>query len=489
MKRYIYFFFVLLAFYGLTACNNLPENVTKVDHLPVIFPDYKDVTIPADIAPLNFNIVGRVDAVDVVLEGSKEGKIHSNGDYADFDIDEWHQLTQRNIGGNIRVTVCVEKDGKWTQYKDFFLHISPYRLDDYGVTYRLIPPGYEVGGEIGIYQRNIHNFDETAILEEKAVPGNCINCHTPNRTNPKMFTSQMRSEHGGTLVQIDGVQKWYNTKTDSTKAAGSYAYWHPKGRYIAYSTNDVRQSFFVGRHQPIEVFHNFGNIILFDTKTGELVLDNKLQTPDWLEIFPAFSADGKTMYYSTSKVCDVPTEYRKVKCSLVAIPFNAKNGTFGTKVDTLLNGPKTNSSYLHARPSYDGKWLMFTKCSRSNFSIVQPDADLWIMNLKTRQSWPLTGVNSPCTESYHNWSSNSRWFVFSSKRGDGIYTKLYFSSIDDKGHATKPFLLPQKNPWEYYHRLFKAYNVPDFTKTKVDFDVKEAQRQLKKDRIQVTIRK
>jgi hypothetical protein len=70
-----------------------------------------------------------------------------------------------------------------------------------------------------------------------------------------------------------------------------------------------------------------------------------------------------------------------------------------------------------------------------------------------------------------------------------VYTKLYFSSIDDKGHATKPFLLPQKNPWEYYHKLFKAYNVPDFTKTKVEFDVREAQRQLKKDRIQVTIRK
>ena len=47
----------------------------------------------------------------------------------------------------------------------------------------------------------------------------------------------------------------------------------------------------------------------------------------------------------------------------------------------------------------------------------------------------------------------------------------------------------KKNPWEYYHKLFKAYNVPDFTKTKVEFDVREAQRQLKKDRIQVTIRK
>ena len=72
---------------------------------------------------------------------------------------------------------------------------------------------------------------------------------------------QMRGQdHGGTLIMKNGKQRWIDTKTDSTRAAGSYAYWHPDGRYVAYSANDVRQSFFVGKHQPIEVFHNFSSI-------------------------------------------------------------------------------------------------------------------------------------------------------------------------------------------------------------------------------------
>ena len=53
--------------------------------------------------------------------------------------------------------------------------------------------------------------------------------------------------------------------------------------------------------------------------------------------------------------------------------------------------------------------------------------------------------------------------------------------VDDKGNATKPFLLPQRNPWKFYHDLFDAYNVPDFTKTKVEFDAHEAHNQLWND--------
>lgn len=155
------------------------------------------------------------------------------------------------------------------QYQDFKIYVSPYALDDWGVTYRRIAPGYEVGGNIGMYQRDIHTFDEYAMLQESAVPGRCMNCHTPNRTDPSRFTLQIRGEGGGTLVQTDGKQKWYDTKTDSTKAAGSYAYWHPSGNYCAYATNAVHQSFFVGTGQRIEGYHNFSNVVLLDVNKDE----------------------------------------------------------------------------------------------------------------------------------------------------------------------------------------------------------------------------
>ena len=462
----------------MASCASTPEQVSKVNQLPDIYPDYIGVTIPADIAPLNFNLADEdIDCMDVVARGSKGGELHTNGDWADFDIADWQALTQQNRGGKITLTVCVEKDGQWTQYNDFDIYVSKDNLDEWGLTYRRIKPGYEVGGDIGIYQRNLSNFDETAILAETVVPGRCFNCHTANRTNPNRITLQMRGEGGGTMIQKDGKQAWVETKTDSTKAAGSYSYWHPQGDYVAMAVNSVHQSFFTGTGQRIEVYHKFSNVEVLDTRTNELILSPLLQTED-LEIFPAFSHDGKWLYYSTSKPCKVPAEYEKVKCSICRIGFDAEKGQFGLQVDTLLNGPAADKSYVLARPSYDGRWLMYCVSSRGNFPVSQDDADLWLMDLKTGRTRALTEVNSQQCEAYHNWSDNSRWFVFSSKREDGMYTKLYLACIDEQGRVSKPFLLPQRNPRKYYQELMDAYNVPDFTKTKVELDAHEAYRQV-----------
>ena len=289
-------------------------------------------------------------------------------------------------------------------------------------------------------------------------------------------------------MQKNGNQQWLNTRTDSTKAAGSYAYWHPSGRYCAYAVNSVHQNFHVGTEKRIEAYHRFSDLILLDTQTNQLILSPLLQTEDQ-EIFPAFSPDGKYLYYSTSKPCNLPAEYEKVKCSICRIAFDGKTGTFGNEVDTLVNTLATGKSYTLVRPSYDGRWLMFCVSDHSNFPVFQNDADLWLMDLKTGEMRELKEVNSRKTESFHNWSSNSGWFVFSSKRENGEYAQLYLASIDDKGRVTKPFLLPQRNPKKYYGELFDSYNVPDFTKSPVSLDVHEVHRQVfDGKRQQVTIR-
>ncbi|MDR1339559.1 MAG: hypothetical protein LBK58_05870, partial [Prevotellaceae bacterium] len=75
-------------------------------------------------------------------------------------------------------------------------------------------------------------------------------------------------------------------------------------------------------------------------------------------------------------------------------------------------------------------------------------------------------INSNDTESYHSWSSNSRWVVFSSRRIDGLYTRLYLAHIDEHGQASKPFLLPQKDV-NFYGYFMKSYNLPEFITGKV----------------------
>lgn len=473
LKKVCFLFLTLSFLLSFTSCSNKPTDVTQVDKYPTIYPDYIGVTIPAEIAPLNFNFTDEtIDCIDVVVKGSNGGEIHANGKWADFDIDEWHELTEQNRGGKLAFTVCIQKGERWTQYKVFDIFVSADRLDEWGLTYRLIKPGYENGGDIGMYQRDISTFDEYAMVKETVVPGYCMNCHTANRTNPNLVTMQVRGEGGGTMLLKDGKQEWLNTKTAETKAAGSYSYWHPDGNYCALSVSSVHQAFFTGNGQRIEVFHTFSDVEVLDIRTNELILSPLLRTDD-LEIFPAFSPDGKCLYYSTSKPCNVPYEYEKVKCSLCRIAFDAEKGMFGEQVDTLLNGPATGKSYILVRPSYDGRWLMYTVSGRGNFPVCQDDADLWLMDLKTNECKELTMLNSKWAESFHNWSDNSRWFVYSSKREDGMYAQLYIASIDAQGNVTKPFLLPQHNPREFYRAMMHSYNVPDFTKTKVDIDAHE----------------
>lgn len=473
---------------GLGSCMSkpgilVPTNPIQANQLPKIYPDYIGVTVPATIAPLNFNVEDiDAESVNVVVEGSKIGELQSEGDYANFDIDEWHHLLAQNRGGDLKVTVYVEKKGNWTQYKDFDIHVSPYALDDWGLTYRRIAPGYEVYGKLGIYQRNLSNFEETAILENTAAPGACLNCHTANRTNPDQFTFHVRGDHGATLVSQNGKWEWLKAKNDSLKGSMVYPYWHPSGKYCAYSTNTTHQSFHAVKDERIEVFDQASDVFVYQPSTHELILDSLLMTKDHYETYPVFSPDGKTLYFCSSTAEPIPSGYKDIKYNICKIGFDAATGKFDNQVDTIFNARELGKSATHPRPSYDGRYIMFTMSDYGCFPIWHKEADNWLLDLKTGQAKPLAAANSKNTDSWHNWSKDSHWFVFTSRRGDGLYTRLYLACIDDKGNVSKPFLLPQRNPKKYYDELLDSYNTPDFTSKPVELDARAAGNEIMSDK-------
>ena len=482
MKNILSYLFLMLA---LAACTSKPEDALQVKTLPKIYPDYFNVTVPAEIAPLSFNYTGGdYSELYAEVKGSRGGSIESSGDYINFDIDEWHSLLSKNKGGSLSVTLYVKNGGDWTQYKDFTINVSTYPLDEWGLTYRRIAPGYEVYSRMGIFQRNLSNFDETAIIQNTQAGGQCINCHTANRTNPTEFTFHVRGKKGATMVQMDGKRVWLNTQIDTVRGIGScvYPYWHPTGKYIAYSTNTTRQAFHVIPSERIEVFDLASDVMVYNTATNQVLLSPQLMTKDFSETYPVFSPDGRTLYFCTCKTQEYPKAFKQTKYNLCKIAFDPDKGTFGNKVDTIVDAVSMNKSIAFPRPSYDGKYIMFTMADYGCFPIWHKEADLWMLNLKTGKIAPVKEVNSNNTESFHNWNVNSHWFVFSSRRGDGLYTRLYLASIDDKGRVTKPFLLPQENPWEYYEKSIYSYNIPDFTKTPVDFDVRSATNEIMSDK-------
>ena len=124
---------VLLA-WVLLACNYRPEHTQTIDQLPAIYPDYIGVTIPVGIAPLNFSMADDdFTDIDVEIKGKKGGSLHANGSFADFDIDDWHQLLEKNKGSLLTVSVCAQKDGQWYQYRGFTIDVSPYPLEEWGI--------------------------------------------------------------------------------------------------------------------------------------------------------------------------------------------------------------------------------------------------------------------------------------------------------------------------------------------------------------------
>ncbi|MDR1222745.1 MAG: hypothetical protein LBL07_07710 [Tannerella sp.] len=313
---------------------------------------------------------------------------------------------------------------------------------------------------MGIYRRNLETYAESVVYENKMSGYNCVNCHSFCERNPDRMLFHLRSGHAG-MVLIDGDKiDFLQTKTDRTISPLVYPAWHPSGRFIAFSVNSTTQN--LHPTQRVEVFDRASDVVVYDIEEQTVLTAPPIFSKSNFETFPAFSADGKTLYYCSGTACLMPDSIQSLRYSLCSISFDPESKTFGHTVDTLYSAAETGQSVSFPRVSPDGNYLMCTLSSCGTFPIWHKDADLYLIDLKKGEGKPLDTVNSDYADSYHSWSSNSRWVVFSSRRLDGLYTRPFFVYINEKGEAAKPFLLPQKNADAYYTELMKSYNIPEF---------------------------
>ena len=142
--------------------------------------------------------------------------------------------------------------------------------------------------------------------------------------------------------------------------------------------------------------------------------------------------------------------------------------TPGAAVETVLSAAQTGLSILLPRVSPDGRFLLFCMSQYGCFPVYQPTSDLYLMDLQTGK-YRKASVNSEYAESWHSWSSNSRWIVFSSKRQGGLFTRPFLSYVDANGETHKPFVLPQKHP-SFYESCYRVYSVPELIAGPVTVD-------------------
>jgi len=429
---------------------------------PRIDPDYAGVVIPPNIAPLNFRVEepGTEYRVEVSAPRGEAIVISATEPQIVIPAGRWRKMLDANRGEEFHLNIQVHRaDGVWERYEPLVNRIAAEEIDAY-LVYRLLKPLYNKYVEMGIYQRHLETFDESPILENRHADRACLNCHTFVANRPDPMALQTRSAHGlAMLVARDGQVSTVEPRTAFNTSPAGYTSWHPDGEHMVFSLNKV--SLFLHTdpsRETRDVFDTRSNLALYSTASNVLTTDPGISDPDRAENWPEWSPDGRYLYFSSSPILPIERA-REIKYDLMRISFEVESMTWG-RPEAVLSARETGLSATQPKVSPDGRFLVCTMAEYGSFPIFLKSSDLHVVDLETGERRRLD-INSPETESWHVWSSNSRWLVFSSKRRDGLFARPYFSYVDAGGEFHKPVLMPQEDPG-FYDSFIKTYNVPVF---------------------------
>jgi len=241
---------------------------------------------------------------------------------------------------------------------------------------------------------------------------------------------------------------------------GRYVISTVKDRAVFVATPDIwySQLFF-----PIK-----GILVVYDTVTRTFEPLPGADDPEYVQSNPTWSPDGKWIVFARAKAYrkdsienatsillsekDVPEfveDKEPFKFDLYRVPFNDGRGGKAEPIEGASHNGKSN---YFAKFSPDGKWIIF--CKAENYMLLMPDSELYIIPAAGGQARRLR-ANTPRMNSWHSWSSNGRWLVFSSK-ANTAYTQLFLTHIDEHGESTPPVVLDR------FTGNDRAANIPEF---------------------------
>jgi hypothetical protein len=302
--------------------------------------------VPPNIAPLNFAVAEPGERCFVRLSGSggRALRVAAAGRSVRIPQAGWRALLAANRGREIRLDVYTRAaGGGWQHFQPLRLHVAPEAIDDH-LVYRLLDPAFNIGGEMGIYQRDLTCFKESALLTSGEYRGGCINCHTFRNNKPDTFLIHLRPTGGepSMLIAREGKAARVDTRTEKVKRAASYPAWHPSGKVIAFSWNHVCQFFHTAGAEPRDVLDLDSGIALYWVARNAVSSAAAIDDPNRLESFPAWSPDGNTLYFCTAPIPWAerkPIPYRyvpSVRYDLVRARFNLATGEWSAP-ETLVS--------------------------------------------------------------------------------------------------------------------------------------------------------
>ena len=405
-----------------------------------VWPDYFGITVPPNIAPLDFEVRDLPPGarVEAAMTGRDGSRLVASGAEIVWNERGWKKFLGANKGGSYEIALSIRTNGAEMAAMAATNLVSASPIDSH-LAYRLIPPSYTGFSEMGTYLRDLTSFDERPLYRNiQADPSQCVNCHTHNRANPSNYLFHTRAYEGGTTIVSPKYGKFkVDLKAEGLISGGVYPAWHPGGDYIVFSVNETRQSFFATNPEKIEVMDLRSDLVMYSLADNTITVIE--DSPEDFECFPTWTPDGAALFSVRART-----------------GFTDMSGDDAIRGERVFNSA-TNIFYDLVVRSFDEKTRKFSPPETDR------DADLFIFDFDKKTIRPLVELNSPDTESYHTFSSDGEWMVFSSRRDDGAYTRPYFAKFDKAAGAfSKPFLLPLKHPSEHRRRM-KSYNIPEFS--------------------------
>lgn len=462
----------------------VPAAAVPAGRLPRIRPDYTETVVPPNIAPLNFFVdePGAAYCVRVAGAAGPPLEVHSSDGRIQFPLEAWKSLLARNRGGPLSVEVFAREQGpSWRRFDAFQWKVAEEAIDPY-LVYRMLDAVFDYYKYLGVYERNLESFEERCLLFNANFHRGCVNCHSFVQNRPSPFLIHTRpgpddSVDVGPILVREGKAERVKTRTEAVPRAAFATSWHPSGELAAFCVNWFGQFMRATGAEPREVLDLESDLAIVDFRKGEVATSPGIADPDRLETFPNWSADGKHLFFSSAPRRWMKTDFDplkdfgQVKYDLMRIGYDIAGNRWG-EPELLLSAAAAGKSLLQPRASPDGRYLLFCMCDYGPFPAFQESSDLAIMDLADRSWRRLDKASSPRSESWHCWSSNSRWIVFSSRRDNGLMARPYIGYLDRSGRDHKPFLLPQRDPL-FYDTCLRTYNIPELVTGPVTFPEKD----------------
>ncbi len=326
---------------------------------------------------------------------------------------------------------------------------------------------------------DIASYEKPAVVMDNLPV--CAGCHAFSRDGARLGMEMNRNGDGGAQFvarvtkNIMLSEKDFITWSDYPRpevlprTRGVFGRMSPGGRTIVSTVNEI--SFMALTNDPAfsQLFFPTYGVLAWCSLADKTFhplpgADNR----KYIQTAPAWSPDGKYILFSRSEtknehhddVLDVRTRVEEadiyelnekfpIQFDIYRIPFN--NGKGGTP-EPLKGASGNGMSNYFPRCSPDNRWIVFTQ-SKSGV-MLQPDSKLFIAPAEGGKARRMR-CNRERMNSWHGWSPNGKWLLFSSK-AHTMYTEIFLTHVDENGMDSPPVRLTR------FSDKRRAANTPEF---------------------------